>query len=353
MLFSNRAIFLRNAIPRGWLKKFKTISRTTINSIIVNYTAWRSFTMGRPLLTNTGYFHTGAQATFTDNSNYGVRVSNDSRFTINFSFYISSDLFNTANINFNTVYSHSWQYQMINASVNFDDYAGPRTDGSTPNGVNSYSKAIGFTLSPGNVGSTESRAYIGFTPEEVQDQWCTFTASVSPDYTDFANWAGPTDGAPYARLTITTQSGLTFSTDEARSNNYAEGDSFSNMYWNGDFASGSHQIRILNSSLNNGESFKITNLWIAEGATLDPSVYHTEFHRRGLPVDCGSTVGGVTSTLRLPFKDTTATSMVGGQILFTSASGITVLSSTDFLSAPVESELAELYQENPYSFNWP
>ena len=352
MLFSNRAIFSRNGIPRYWIKKFKTRSVMTGDSYL--YADWDSYKIGKPLATDSSYYATNFISDSTSTSTYATRVSTDAKAYVSVSFYASSDLISNNSNGQLQFYLHSLNGNyLVDAHLSFgNQYAPPRVGDA--NGT-SYEGAVSIWVSNGDGTGTERRFQLGINHSEIANKWCTVNFAYDTGYGNFSNWAGGTSGSIFGRIVLETQSGGVYRCDQTDTDNYNSGSSFTTQPFNTVDASNTQRLSILSTSnVTNGDYGLMTNLWVLEGATFDPLTYYTKFSSGGLPREPGSTVASQTPDLRIKFNDQDNDSYTGGQIILTPDVGLGSFGATSFVASGYQqSTMDSLYGGNPWDSNIP
>lgn len=355
MLFSNRAIFLRNGIPRSWLKKFNASTQFTANSYI--YADWQSYKMGTPLATDGSYYYTATYNIAEDASTYALRLSNQAKGFVSASFYVSSSyLANNQTNGLKNFYTHYHKplpngvvVSMVRASLSCTTSYSPGRLGDF--GYPGYDAALDLILSPG-VSGVERRFSLGVNYNEIADQWCTVNYAWSTDYTDFSDWQGGTSSSIFGRILLETQSGAVYRCDQTDTQNYSEGDPFTTQNFNLLDASNGHMLEILQAPSVEGDYLLASNIWVLEGASFDPLAYYGKFSSGGLPRDPGTTVAGYTPDLRMKFNDMDNDYYTGGQIRLTPDVGLGLFAAADFIAEGFQqSTMDSLYAGNPYLNN--
>lgn len=209
MLFSNRAIFNRNGIARSWVK-----TMTGLGGMDATITwPWRSFNINRNTLPDSNThlsWRMNKNAPDAATAPYPARVSNDPKVTVSFSIYFSTEwmaewathcaarvaVSDFEGVKYNIFWRGLDNLGMTQVVVNTAaDTVGPP---GTQNGQ------LGFGRYSGDLNSGQYDSWIGiyytsgsdpvtgdgvlkfpFNRSEVENQWVTFTISVSQNQADF------------------------------------------------------------------------------------------------------------------------------------------------------------------------
>tara|TARA_R110000796_G_scaffold78978_7_gene175924 strand:+ start:13 stop:1206 length:1194 start_codon:yes stop_codon:yes gene_type:complete len=324
MLFSNRAIFNRNAIARTWVK-----TMTGIGVMLANITwPWLSFNINRRTLPDGTTHHAwkmGPAAPDAATAPYTPRVSNLPKTTISFSIYLSTAwLDNWASHTAGRValnddegvkYNIFWRglenqglsqvvintaadvvgaSPAINGQLGFGRYANDPLAGT-------YDGWIGLYYTSGSTPVTgDGVLKFPFMRSEVENQWVTFTMSVSQVQADFLDHTPMLSAGGdwfWGRVTmVNSTDAITMDAASSAFYNYGyitewplaqQYDGNGNSLHKFEIGSGN-----FNSTMATDPDLPMSNFWLLEGDVIDPTAatslsnpkpLHTEFSWHGIP----------------------------------------------------------------------